>query len=79
NRAFVGRGSIVGAQALVAEDFQVPAGSMVLGVPAKVRGPIDNTAWIEHGVDEYVAAAEHYLRHLSAVPLEECRTEDRPT
>jgi len=37
----------------------------VLGVPAKIRGPIDNTAWIEHGVGEYVAAAEHYRRHLS--------------
>jgi len=77
NRAFVGRGSIVGAQALVAEDFQVPAGSMVLGVPAKVRGPIDNTAWIEHSVNEYVAAAEHYLRHLTPVSLTECRTDER--
>jgi len=76
NRALVGRGSIVGAQGLIAEDFQVPAASIVLGVPAKIRGPIDNTAWIEHGVGEYVAAAEHYRRHLSTVSLEECLTEN---
>ena len=50
---------------------------MVLGVPAKIRGPIDNAAWIEHGVGEYVAAAEHYRVHLSAVSLTECRTDER--
>lgn len=75
NRAFVGRGSIVGAQALVIEDFAAPAGSMVLGVPAKIRGSVDNTAWIDHGVAEYVAAAAHYRRHLRTVPLQECLTE----
>jgi carbonic anhydrase/acetyltransferase-like protein (isoleucine patch superfamily) len=34
--AVIGRDSIVGANALVTENARVPAGSLVLGVPARV-------------------------------------------
>ena len=37
NGARIGRGSVVAAGALVAEGMDVPPGSMVMGVPAKVR------------------------------------------
>ncbi|MGZ4556527.1 MAG: gamma carbonic anhydrase family protein [Mycobacteriaceae bacterium] len=75
NRAVIRRGSIVGAQALIPEGFEVPAGHMALGVPATIRGPVDNTAWIDYGVGEYVAGAQRYRQHLTPVPLEECLTE----
>jgi carbonic anhydrase/acetyltransferase-like protein (isoleucine patch superfamily) len=37
NGARIGRGSVVAAGALVPEEMIVPPGSMVMGVPAKVR------------------------------------------
>jgi carbonic anhydrase/acetyltransferase-like protein (isoleucine patch superfamily) len=36
NRCVIGSGSIVGADALVAEGVVVPPGSLVVGVPGKV-------------------------------------------
>ena len=40
NRAVVRRGSVVGANALVTEDTEVPESTMALGVPARMR-PVD--------------------------------------
>ena len=37
NGSRIGSGSIVGAGAVVAEDTDVPPGSLVLGVPGRVR------------------------------------------
>ena len=37
HRAIVRRGALVGAQALVTGDTEVPAGAMALGVPARIR------------------------------------------
>lgn len=37
NGARIGRGSIVGARALVTEGMLVPPGSLVLGVPGRIR------------------------------------------
>ncbi len=39
NGARVGSGSIVGAGAMVPEGMDIPPGSMVLGIPAKIRRP----------------------------------------
>lgn len=41
NRVRVGAGSVVGAGSLLTEDFVVPPGSLVLGVPAKVVRDVD--------------------------------------
>ena len=38
--AVVGRGSIVGAHALVTKDMKIPPGSLVMGMPAKVVRPL---------------------------------------
>lgn len=40
NKAVIGKGSLVGAGALVTEGTVIPPGSLVLGVPAKVMGPL---------------------------------------
>lgn len=78
NRAIVRRGSVVGAQALVPEGFEIPANSKALGVPVRVSGPIDNSSWIDYGVGEYLSARRRYRAELSAVPLEQCLTEHDP-
>lgn len=66
NRARVGARSVVGAQALVAEDCQVPAGSMVLGVPGRIRpiDPGDQAEWIDFAVREYRENGKHYSQNL---------------
>ncbi|MBA5222002.1 gamma carbonic anhydrase family protein [Streptomyces griseoaurantiacus] len=40
NGAVIGTGSLVAAQALVPQGMRVPPGSLVAGVPAKVRRPL---------------------------------------
>ncbi|MGZ4574148.1 MAG: gamma carbonic anhydrase family protein [Mycobacteriaceae bacterium] len=75
NRAVIRRGSIVGAQALIPEGFEVPSGIMALGVPAKIRGSVDNTSWIDYGVGEYLEAAQRYRQQLTAVSLDDCLTD----
>ncbi|MGX2998470.1 gamma carbonic anhydrase family protein [Streptomyces sp. JNUCC 64] len=40
NGAVIGAGSLVAAQALVPQGMEVPPGSLVAGVPAKVRRPL---------------------------------------
>lgn len=40
NGARIGRGSIVAAGALVPEGMNVPPGSLLMGVPAKIRRPV---------------------------------------
>ncbi|MFH5821932.1 gamma carbonic anhydrase family protein [Georgenia sp. AZ-5] len=76
NRARVGTGSVVGAAALVPEDLAVPPGSMVLGVPGRVR-PLtgeEHLEWIRYGVEHYVAEARRYPEVLRQVDLDDCRT-----
>lgn len=65
NGALIGAGSIVGAGAVVAEGTEVPPRSLVLGVPAKVRGQVSGEQ-----VDGAAANARTYVglarRHRSA-------------
>ncbi|MBA4047296.1 MAG: gamma carbonic anhydrase family protein [Sphingomonas sp.] len=44
NRAVIGSGSIVGAGALVTEGKVFPPGSLIVGSPARVVRPLDETA-----------------------------------
>jgi carbonic anhydrase/acetyltransferase-like protein (isoleucine patch superfamily) len=63
--ATIGRGSIVGAHALVTRDMQVPAGSLVLGSPAKVVRALAQTeiADIRKWADHYVALGPIHREH----------------
>ncbi|MEO6771452.1 MAG: gamma carbonic anhydrase family protein [Kofleriaceae bacterium] len=59
----IGRGSLVGAGALVTPGTVIPPGSLVLGAPAKVKRPINDTerAQIDFGAQHYVELAARYL------------------
>ena len=55
--AVIGRGSIVGAHALVTKEMRVPPGSLVMGTPAKIIRALrpDEIAGIRTWADHYVA------------------------
>lgn len=63
NGARIGRGSVVGARALVTEGMQVPPGSLVLGIPGRIR-PLspDQAARIRDAAEHYVERKERYRR-----------------
>ena len=68
NRARVGTGAIVAAAALVPEGFEVPPGSLVAGVPAKVKRTGVTADWVDGAVKTYMESARAYkagLRRLS--------------
>jgi carbonic anhydrase/acetyltransferase-like protein (isoleucine patch superfamily) len=59
NGVKIGSGSVIGAGALVLENTEVPPGSLVLGFPAKVVRPVDESmrSLIEHAWRHYVEKA----------------------
>lgn len=63
----VGADSIIGAGAVVPEGVEIPARSLVLGVPGKVVrqiGPEDER-WTVRAAKHYVELGAHYREHLS--------------
>ena len=60
--ARVGKGALVAAGALIREGFEVPPGTVAAGVPAKIRGPVDEKLRqrIVFGVDNYRMCASEY-------------------
>ena len=60
NGCVIGRNCIIGAGALVPQDMQVPDGSLVLGVPARVRGTVtpEQAAGAEANVRRYTELAK---------------------
>jgi carbonic anhydrase/acetyltransferase-like protein (isoleucine patch superfamily) len=61
--ARIGRGSLVGASALVTPGTDIPPGSLVIGVPARVVRPVNRKEreQIEYGAAHYVELARRYL------------------
>lgn len=55
--AIIGRGSIIGAHALVTREMNIPPGSLVMGTPAKIIRPLrpEEIAGIRTWADHYVA------------------------
>jgi carbonic anhydrase/acetyltransferase-like protein (isoleucine patch superfamily) len=55
DNAVIGAGSLVGAGAVVTARTIIPPGSLVLGSPARVKGPVTtaHTEWIEHSWKTY--------------------------
>lgn len=62
NRSRVGSNCIVAAGAVVREDFVVPDGSLVAGVPAVVKRPLtpEETERIRRNARDYAARAQLY-------------------
>ena len=59
NGAVIGNGCLIAAGALVPENMQVPAGSLVIGVPGKVVRPVSTAqaAAIKANEEEYLELA----------------------
>jgi carbonic anhydrase/acetyltransferase-like protein (isoleucine patch superfamily) len=62
NGSVVGQGSLIAAGAVVPEGLQVPPGSLVMGVPGKVIGPVSErlTRRIEETWRHYVEQARRH-------------------
>jgi carbonic anhydrase/acetyltransferase-like protein (isoleucine patch superfamily) len=58
NGAKIGRGAVIAAGALVPERMEVPAGSMVMGVPAKVKRPLTPDE-----VERFRENAQNYVQY----------------
>jgi carbonic anhydrase/acetyltransferase-like protein (isoleucine patch superfamily) len=67
NRSRIGNNCIVAAGAVVREDFVVPDGSLVAGVPAVVKRPLtsEEIERIRRNVTDYVARAQLYLKEVA--------------
>jgi len=68
NGARVGAGSVIGAGAVVTEGMEIPPGSLVMGVPARVRRPVDAelAGRIRLTVEHYVALSRlHAARRFA--------------
>lgn len=61
--AHIGAGSLVGAASLVRERQNIPPGSLVVGSPARVIGPVsdDHRAAIRNGATHYAELARFYM------------------
>ena len=64
NRARVGTGSIVGAGALVGQDFVVPPESLAVGVPATIKRTGIGGDWTSAAVQKYVETARLHRDQL---------------
>jgi carbonic anhydrase/acetyltransferase-like protein (isoleucine patch superfamily) len=62
--ARIGQGATVGANAVVPNHMDVPAGALALGVPAKILEGRSDVAMIRISVDEYIANAKRYREGL---------------
>ena len=63
--AVIGAESIIGAGALVAQGEQIPPGSMVLGMPAKVKRALspEERSRLRGWAEKYVHVAAYNLKH----------------
>ena len=60
NGVKIGKGCIVGANALVPEGMQIPDGSLVVGSPAKIKRQID-----EAGIQNLSRIAQSYIDKIA--------------
>jgi carbonic anhydrase/acetyltransferase-like protein (isoleucine patch superfamily) len=69
NGARIGRNCLVGARSLVTEGKEFPAGSMILGSPAKVVRPLraDEIEGLRRSAENYVANARRFAAGLAPI------------
>jgi carbonic anhydrase/acetyltransferase-like protein (isoleucine patch superfamily) len=63
--AQLGAQCLVGAKALITQHSKIPAGSLVLGAPAKIIRPLTpkERGGLKYWAEKYVATAAYCLRH----------------
>jgi carbonic anhydrase/acetyltransferase-like protein (isoleucine patch superfamily) len=63
--AVIGKQSLIGAKALVTQGMKIPAGSLVLGSPAKVVRKLtpEERAGLKYWATKYVANGAYCLKH----------------
>lgn len=68
NKAVIEDNCVIGANALITENMHIPAGSLVVGSPAKVIRQLsaDQIKRIRKGAEHYVAEAKKYLDALDS-------------
>lgn len=66
NGARIGTGSVIAAGAIVKENEVIPPSSLVMGIPAKVRGEVNDAhrQMIAEGAKHYVEAGQAYKQKL---------------
>ena len=68
HRAIVRSEALVGANAVVPNDMEVPSRAMALGVPAKLRlDAVDPDAMIARGARNYVHNGARYREELRRI------------
>lgn len=67
HRALIRQGSLVGAQALVTNDTEVPPNSLALGVPAKIKVDVVPDGAHDDAVATYVQNAHWYNNDLRRI------------
>ena len=70
NGAKVGRACVIGANSLVPEGMEVPDGSLVMGVPARVKRELtpEQQAFFSRNAEHYVDNAARYAAGLHPIP-----------
>lgn len=64
NGVTVGTGAVVAASCLVPENFEVPPGALVAGIPAKIKKTGLTPTWVQGAVESYVESGRAYLTGL---------------
>jgi carbonic anhydrase/acetyltransferase-like protein (isoleucine patch superfamily) len=69
NNARIGKNCLVGANALVTEGKEFPDGSLIVGSPAKVVRPLDETAIarLSKSTDGYVRTWKRFAKGLKRI------------
>jgi carbonic anhydrase/acetyltransferase-like protein (isoleucine patch superfamily) len=69
NGANIGKNCLIGANSLVTENMQVPDGHLVIGSPAKIIKPLDESTreMFTKSAMHYVENGERYLKELQQV------------
>ena len=64
-RAKIGKGCLIGANALITEGMEVPDGSLVLGSPGKIKGELN-----EDQRKGLILSAQHYVQNAKRFKAE---------